>query len=47
MGIKNNTQDTWKCTLPNGEIKEVEPGKTRALGKGMTIDFGKGIIAKL
>ena len=47
MGIKNNTQDTWKCTLPNGEIKEVEPGKTRALGKGMTIDFGKSIIAKL
>ena len=27
--------------------KEVEPGKTRALGKGMTIDFGKSIIAKL
>ena len=47
MGIKNNTQDTWKCTLPNGEIKEVEPGKTSALGKGMTIDFGKSIIAKL
>ena len=47
MGIKNNTDDVWKCTLPSGEVKELEPGKARALGRGMTIDFGKGIIAKL
>ncbi|MCI6738365.1 MAG: serine/threonine-protein kinase [Intestinibacter sp.] len=47
MGIKNNTNDTWKCTLPSGEVKELEPGKARALGRGMTIDFGKGVIAKL
>ncbi|MGN1033141.1 MAG: hypothetical protein ACI4PU_06725, partial [Intestinibacter sp.] len=47
MGIKNNTNETWKCTLPSGEVKELEPGKARALGRGMTIDFGKGVIAKL
>lgn len=47
MGIKNNTADIWRCTLPNGEVKNIEQGKTRALGRGMTIDFGRGVIGKL
>lgn len=47
MGIKNNSEDTWVCTLPTGEVKELEPGKARALGRGLTIDFGDGVIAKL
>ncbi|WP_455543768.1 protein kinase [Intestinibacter sp.] len=47
MGIKNNTGDTWTCTLPNGDVKKLEAGKARAIGRGMTIDFGKGVIAKL
>ena len=46
MGIKNNTSDVWKCLLPNGEVKELEPGKARAIGRGMTIDFGQGVRAR-
>jgi serine/threonine protein kinase len=40
-GLKNLTSEKWVVTSTDGTIKDVEPGKSAALGVGVKINFGK------
>jgi serine/threonine protein phosphatase PrpC len=44
LEVKNLSHQPWLATVPNGDQREVEPGKTIALEVGTKIDFGAGSV---
>ncbi len=40
-GLKNLTDTKWVITLPDGSVRDVEPGKNVPLANGVKIQFGK------
>jgi eukaryotic-like serine/threonine-protein kinase len=41
LGLKNETQRAWLCTLPDGNKIDVAPGKRIKLNNGTKIQFGR------
>lgn len=39
-GLKNLTSDSWSCTLPNGQEKEIQSGSAAPIFKDTTINIG-------
>lgn len=39
-GLRNLSARKWVLTLPDGTLKDVEPGKSATLSAGLKIDFG-------
>lgn len=46
LGLKNLSAESWTATLPDGQIKEIAPGKTLNLRTGVTLSFG-GVRAEI
>ncbi|MBI3037674.1 serine/threonine protein kinase [bacterium] len=46
LGIKNTSEQNWKCITIQGRLLEIEPGRSVAISPGTKIDFGscEGII---
>ena len=40
-GLKNLSNEKWTLTLPDGSVKDVEPGRSATLSQGAVISFGK------
>jgi DNA-binding helix-hairpin-helix protein with protein kinase domain len=40
-GLKNCTGDRWAATLPDGSVKDIEPGRSVRLGNQIKVNFGK------
>lgn len=40
-GLKNRTQEKWVATMPDGSIKDVDPGKSVRLADRVKVQFGK------
>ena len=40
-GLKNLSRDKWVATSPEGEVKDVEPGRSVTIAVGAKISFGK------
>jgi hypothetical protein len=40
-GLKNLSGDKWVSTTAEGTVKDVEPGRSVTLGRGIKINFGK------
>ena len=40
-GLKNLSQDKWVTTSPDGDVKDVEPGRSVTIAVGAKINFGK------
>jgi serine/threonine protein kinase len=40
-GLKNTSGEKWVATLPNGTLRDVEPGRSVPLGTNTKINFGK------
>ena len=47
FGIKNLSGKTWQTVFPNGEIREVPPGAGAPIWKGLKIDFGNDVKARV
>ena len=47
FGIKNMSGDVWKAKFPDNSVREVGPGKGVPIWKGLEIDFGDNLIAKI
>lgn len=47
FGIKNLSKNTWKAVMPNGELRDINPGGGAPIWKGLKIDFGDGIKARV
>jgi len=45
-GIRNHTQDTWKITLADGEVKDVPPGRAAPLSDKLSFTV-KGVSIKI
>jgi len=39
--------DVWKAKFPDNSVREVGPGKGVPIWKGLEIDFGDNLIAKI
>jgi hypothetical protein len=40
-GLNNMGESTWVATLPDATTRQIEPGRSIALARGLKIDFGK------
>jgi DNA-binding helix-hairpin-helix protein with protein kinase domain len=40
-GLKNCTSEKWVATMPDGEVKDVEPGRSLRLADRVKVNFGK------
>ena len=40
-GLKNLTNERWVATLPDGTVKDVEPGRNVTIAVGVKINFGR------
>lgn len=40
LGLQNCTNRSWTATLPNGQQREIKPGRNLKLSAGTQIDFG-------
>lgn len=47
FGIKNMSFSVWKVLFPDGTVKSIDRGKAAPIWKGLTIDFGDGVNAKI
>jgi DNA-binding helix-hairpin-helix protein with protein kinase domain len=45
-GLRNLTQVPWHVEHPTGGSREVQPGRSIAIDRGVTIDFGR-VVAKI
>lgn len=46
-GIKNLSTKTWKAKFPDGSVREIPPGGGAPIWKGLVIDFGDKIGARV
>ena len=46
-GIRNQSSKTWKAVIPDQSVRDVPPGKAAPIWKGLEIDFGDNIKAKM
>ncbi len=47
FGIKNLSGDIWKAKMPDGSLRNIPPNGGFPLWKGLEIDFGNDITAKI
>ena len=47
FGIKNLSGDVWKAKMPDGSLRNIPPNGGFPLWKGLEIDFGNDITAKI
>lgn len=40
-GLKNRSENSWKCVLPNGEEKEIAPDSAAPIFKGTKLEIGE------
>ncbi|MGH8014125.1 MAG: hypothetical protein ACREQ4_16665, partial [Candidatus Binataceae bacterium] len=40
LGLKNLSTTSWRAYTPDGQHRELEPGRTLRLAHGLEIDFG-------
>jgi RsiW-degrading membrane proteinase PrsW (M82 family) len=40
LGIKNMSTNNWKAYTPDGQVRQLEPGRLLRLARGVVIDFG-------
>jgi len=40
-GLKNDSSEKWNITMPDGTLKDVEPGRNAPILNGLKINFGK------
>ena len=47
FGIKNLSGHSWKAKFPDDSIRDVAPGGGAPIWRGLQIDFGSGIGARI
>ena len=47
LGLRNDSNDIWEATLPNGTSKGYPNGQVIKIGTGLKINFGNGNVAEI
>jgi DNA-binding helix-hairpin-helix protein with protein kinase domain len=47
LGLRNETSDVWSVSLDDGEVRDVEPGKSVRIANDTAIDFANGSTGRI